>query len=73
MLHQAAVQPGPVLARQELVDQRLEDVRALDRIGETEVTLKEIVEDSGGDWVERTSSLTLEEVEQNAQKVGQKK
>ena len=43
------------------------------RIGETEVTLKEIVEDSGGDWVERTSSLTLEEVEQNAQKVGQKK
>lgn len=33
-------------------------------ITETQVTLKEIVEDSGGDWVERSASLTLEEVEQ---------
>lgn len=33
-------------------------------ISETQVKLKEIVEDSGGDWVERPTSLNLEEVEQ---------
>ena len=33
-------------------------------ISETEVKLKEIVEDSGGDWVERTTSLNLVEAEQ---------
>ncbi|HEY9100516.1 pilus assembly protein PilP [Chitinimonas sp.] len=33
-------------------------------ISETGVTLKEIVEDSGGDWVERTSVLALEDTEQ---------
>ena len=33
-------------------------------ISESEITLKEIVEDSGGDWVERTSVLNLEETEQ---------
>jgi type IV pilus assembly protein PilP len=33
-------------------------------ITEREVTLKEIVEDSGGDWVERTSTLSLDEMEQ---------
>lgn len=31
-------------------------------INETEVKLKEIVQDTGGDWTERTSSLLLEEV-----------
>lgn len=30
-------------------------------IAETEVTLKELVEDINGDWVERTSSLLLQE------------
>jgi type IV pilus assembly protein PilP len=33
-------------------------------ITEKDVTLKEIVEDSGGDWVERTSVLSLDETEQ---------
>ncbi|WP_374538852.1 pilus assembly protein PilP [Chitinimonas taiwanensis] len=33
-------------------------------ISETETSLKEIVEDSGGDWVERTSVLALDETEQ---------
>lgn len=33
-------------------------------INETGVTLKEIVEDSGGDWVERTSVLALDDTEQ---------
>lgn len=33
-------------------------------ITERDVTLKEIVEDSGGDWVERTSVLSLDETEQ---------
>lgn len=33
-------------------------------ISETETSLKEIVEDSGGDWVERTSVLALDEMEQ---------
>lgn len=33
-------------------------------ITETEVKIKEIVEDSGGDWVERPTSLNLDEVEQ---------
>lgn len=32
-------------------------------ITETDMTLKEIVEDSGGDWVERTTVLTLDETE----------
>lgn len=32
-------------------------------ISETDMTLKEIVEDSGGDWVERTSVLNLDETE----------
>jgi type IV pilus assembly protein PilP len=33
-------------------------------ISEAEVTLKEIVEDSNGDWVEKTSVLALDETEQ---------
>ncbi|QDQ26617.1 pilus assembly protein PilP [Chitinimonas arctica] len=33
-------------------------------ISDTDITLKEIVEDSGGDWVERTSVLALEDTEQ---------
>lgn len=33
-------------------------------ITEHDITLKEIVEDSGGDWVERTSTLSLDETEQ---------
>ncbi len=36
-------------------------------ITETEIRLKEIVEDSGGDWVERSTSLNLEEVGQKAE------
>lgn len=36
-------------------------------ITETEIKLKEIVEDSGGDWVERATSLNLEEVGQKAE------
>jgi len=36
-------------------------------ISETEIKLKEIVEDSGGDWVERSTSLNLEEVGQKAE------
>lgn len=31
------------------------------RITDTEITLKEIVQDSAGDWAERTSTLTLQE------------
>jgi type IV pilus assembly protein PilP len=34
------------------------------KVSETEVSLKEIVEDSGGDWVERTTSLSLDDAEQ---------
>ena len=34
------------------------------QVAETEITLKEIVEDSGGDWVERTTSLSLDDAEQ---------
>ncbi|WP_233702115.1 pilus assembly protein PilP [Iodobacter ciconiae] len=33
-------------------------------VRDTEIQLKEIVEDSGGDWVERTTSLSLDEAEQ---------
>lgn len=36
-------------------------------ITETEIKLKEIVEDSGGDWVERAATLNLEEVGQKAE------
>lgn len=31
------------------------------RITDTEITLKEIVQDSAGDWAERTSTMTLQE------------
>lgn len=31
------------------------------KIDETEVTLREIVQDGGGDWIERTASLLLQE------------
>ena len=31
------------------------------KISETEVTLREIVQDSGGEWIERTASLQLQE------------
>ena len=30
-------------------------------VSESEVTLRELVQDSAGDWVERTSSLLLQE------------
>lgn len=31
------------------------------KVSETEVTLREIVQDPSGEWVERTSTLTLQE------------
>ncbi len=31
------------------------------KVGETEVTLREIVQDSGGEWIERTAKLQLQE------------
>lgn len=31
------------------------------RITDSEITLKEIVQDSGGDWAQRTSTMTLQE------------
>ncbi len=34
------------------------------KVSETEISLKEIVEDSGGDWAERTTSLSLDDAEQ---------
>ena len=37
-------------------------------ITETEVNLKEIVEDSNGDWVERASTIVLEEHQQEQKK-----
>lgn len=36
-------------------------------ISETEIKLKEIVEDSGGDWAERSATLNLEETGQKAE------
>lgn len=36
-------------------------------ITETGIRLKEIVEESGGDWVERETTLNLEEVGQKAE------
>ncbi|KAB2314751.1 pilus assembly protein PilP [Betaproteobacteria bacterium SCN2] len=33
----------------------------ISRITDTEITLKEIVQDSAGDWAERTSTMTLQE------------
>ncbi len=38
-----------------------QDFGRITRISETEITLKEIVQDSAGDWTERTSTLTLQE------------
>lgn len=35
------------------------------RIGETEIVLKELVQDATGDWTERESSLQLQEAEGN--------
>ena len=31
------------------------------KIGETEITLREIVQDTTGDWIERAASLQLQE------------
>jgi type IV pilus assembly protein PilP len=31
------------------------------KISETEVTLREIVQDAAGEWIERTSTLQLQE------------
>ena len=31
------------------------------KISETEVTLRELVQDAGGDWIERVSTLMLQE------------
>jgi len=31
------------------------------KVGETEVTLREIVQDAGGEWIERTAKLELQE------------
>ena len=31
------------------------------KVGETEVTLREIVQDAGGEWIERTAKLQLQE------------
>ena len=31
------------------------------RISETEVTLREVVQDAAGEWIERTSTLQLQE------------
>lgn len=33
----------------------------ISKITDTEITLKEVVQDSAGDWAERTSTLTLQE------------
>lgn len=35
----------------------------ISKISDTEITLKELVEDSNGEWVDRTSSLQLQEQE----------
>ncbi len=37
-------------------------------ISDTEVTLKELVQDAAGDWTERTSTLQLQEKQQEARK-----
>ncbi|WP_034619280.1 MULTISPECIES: pilus assembly protein PilP [Chitinibacter] len=41
-----------------------QDFGMVTKVTETEITLKEIVEDSGGDWVERTTTLGLDDAEQ---------
>ncbi|QLI81964.1 pilus assembly protein PilP [Chitinibacter fontanus] len=41
-----------------------QDFGMVTSVSETEITLKEIVEDSGGDWVERTTTLSLDDAEQ---------
>lgn len=38
-----------------------QDFGVVTAISESEVTLRELVEDMNGDWVERTSSLLLQE------------
>ena len=38
-----------------------QDFGLITRISETEIILKEIVQDSAGEWTERTSTLTLQE------------
>ncbi len=41
-----------------------QDFGMVTNVTETEISLKEIVEDSGGDWVERTTTLALDDAEQ---------
>jgi type IV pilus assembly protein PilP len=37
-------------------------------VNESEVVLKELIQDSSGEWVERTSTLQLQEKPQEARK-----
>lgn len=56
--------PDKTLYRVKLGSYMGQNFGVITEVTETEVKLKEILEDSSGDWVEKTSSLILEEQEQ---------
>lgn len=71
------LQKGRAIVALVQIDQAVHQVRAGQRLGqnygvitsvtENAVTVKETVQDAGGEWVERTSTLELQESKENRQ------
>ena len=51
-----------------MVGSLLQNFGVITGVTETEITLKELVEDSNGDWSERTSKMLLQEKPQEAKR-----
>ena len=59
----ALVRGGPNLFRVKKGNYIGQNFGVITSIDETEIKLKELVQDGGGDWVERASSLQLQEAQ----------
>jgi type IV pilus assembly protein PilP len=60
--HYALVTAGNNLYRVKRGNYMGQNFGVITSIDDSQVTLKELIQDSGGDWTERTSSLQLQEV-----------
>ena len=57
----ALVTVGKLLYQVSLGDHLGQNYGRITKIAETEITLREIVQDAAGEWIERTASLQLQE------------
>jgi type IV pilus assembly protein PilP len=60
-LHAVVASPDKVIYHVRAGNYMGQNFGLITKITDTEITLKEIVQDSAGDWAERTSTLTLQE------------